>query len=146
MEDKNVPHYLRLKVSHPTLIKFQKLADLADELGLVIAIDGGQMAVYDRDQPYVFNVRDTEQTGWEKSFYSFPPCTEYFIKYENPEYIRLEKIKHEKYKAEQKEKEEQDRAAKLLAEKAAEEERIKVLEEKERKTLAFLKAKYESQI
>lgn len=137
MEDKNVPHYLRLKASHPTLIKFQKLAELADELGLVIAIDGGQMAVYDRDQPYVFNVRDTEQTGWEKSFYSFPPSTEYFIKYENPEYIRLEKIKHEKYKTEQKEKEEQAKAAKLLAEKAAEEERIKVFEKKSERLSHF---------
>lgn len=147
MEDKNVPRYLRLKAEHPTLVKFQKLADLADELGLVISIDGGQMVIYDRDKPYVvFNVKDIEQTSWEKSFISFPPSTEFFIKYENPEYIRLEKIKHEQYKAKQKEKEEQAKAAKLLAEQQEEKDRMKALEEKERKILAELKAKYESQV
>jgi len=141
---KEVPQYFRLKADHPTLIKFEKLADLADELGLVISIDGGQMVIYDRDKPYSFNVRDIEQTSWEKSFTSFPPCTEYFIKYENPEHIKLEKIKLEQWKAEQKEIEDKEKAAKIEAERKQEEERIKAIEEKERKMLSELKAKYES--
>ena len=139
---KNVSQYLRLKDNHPTLKKFEKLCSLAEELGLSINVDSQQIILHDLDQPKIaFLVKDIED--WAALVCAIPPTTEYYIRYENPEYIALQAERTKQSAIQRQEKEAKELAEKLLRQKA-EQERVAIdLEKKERAQLVELKRKYE---
>ena len=74
-----------LRDDDPTLIKFNKLCELAEDLGITLRFKGNNCFIEDRDRvpnsPPIF-LRDTEKAY---SFDTFPPTTEYMLVHENPE-------------------------------------------------------------
>lgn len=143
---KSVPEKLRLKENHPSKIKFEKLCDLADELGISIYSDSS-LYFSDKDKPDItFHIEDIESTSWEKSCREFPPTFEVHLTFHNPEYSALQ---NEIWAKKQEEKRQQEEALRLKREQEAiemEKKRLKQIEAKERKLLQDLKAKYENEV
>lgn len=133
---------LRLKDSHPTHIKLMKLYDLAEELRIVLEFDGNVCTVSDRENGLEVEIEDIE--GDHGGVSSFPHPTEFKLTYENPKYTEFKAKEQAEYWA--KLQLEKETKAKLEAEKkqAEAEAAIRFKEEQERKTLADLKAKYET--
>jgi len=140
----NIPQYLRLKDNHPTMVKFNKLCELAEELGISIEWHGQDVIIEDaerdKDLPPIF-LKDIEQDHW---FDSFPPNTEFKMIYNNPEFLKRQELEHQKYLSEKAERERAALEQKRIAEEQARLRRQRELEDSERAMLEALKAKYES--
>jgi len=135
------PRYLRLLDNHPTMVKLNKLAELADELGITILFSSHTTVVYDNEFPNPIEMYDADH-GSEYPVSDFPPTMEFVLRYENPEYIKLkeeERIKFEEERV-QREKAKQEE----IKRKAAEDQRRRELETTriEMAELARLKEKY----
>lgn len=80
--------YLRLKSTHPTAKKFDKLCQMADKLGISIEVYSHRMFLTDHDHEntvfYIDDIEDAAGGPGDGSFTSFPPTTEYKITYEDP--------------------------------------------------------------
>lgn len=108
--------YLRLKDSHPTMQKLDKLFALAEELGISIAFNSyGVATVYDskhgKDLP-PFRMQDIDNPDYPME--SLPPTLEFQVVYENPKYLEAARLEYTARK-------EQER---LAAEARAESEKI----------------------
>ena len=72
----------KLKDNHPTMIKLNKLFELADELGVSISFYGHRAVVNDIDRSnndpilYLEDIEDTNNNMAE-----FPPATEFKVVY-----------------------------------------------------------------
>ena len=72
----------KLKDNHPTMIKLNKLFELADELGISISFYGHRAVVNDIDRSdddpilYLEDIEDTNNNMAE-----FPPATEFKVVY-----------------------------------------------------------------
>jgi hypothetical protein len=134
--------YKKLKDSHPTMKKLQKLEDLAEELGICIYFSSNGTIVNDTDFEHDIYMLDIEDHN--TCINTFPCSTEYILRYENPEYIKEQDRIYAERKAQQEEKE---RLAKIENERILQEaeQKQKAAEEaKERAELLRLKNKYES--
>ncbi len=133
---------LRLDEDHPTFVKFNKLCDLADELGIKLCFQNNNLILIDQnsDLPSI-DIEDIEPNHW---FDSFPPTTEFVLTYTNPEYTRLNELAILAYKAEIEAKELALREQARIAKEQEELRRLKEVEDSERNMLSFLKQKYES--
>ena len=50
-QDKSAPpQYIKLKEAHPTFVKFAKLADFAEELGISFSFESCGVIIYDKDR------------------------------------------------------------------------------------------------
>ncbi len=131
--------YLVLKENHPTMVKFNKLYDLAEELGIKISFSIGICIIQDRGIPHLFEVRDVEDYH---GITSFPHGMETKIVYENPEYVAYraqeQKEYEEKVAAEKLAKAERDEALRIKWATAAKERQ----EMHEKAQLRVLIAKY----
>jgi hypothetical protein len=140
----DMPKVLRLKEKHPTAIKFERLCQYAEDLGISIDWHGLKVFLYDKDRdsslPPIY-LQDIEENHW---ITSFPPTTEYYLLSENPEYLAL-RAKEEQERLLRIEEEKRARALQL-EEKIRQEElaRQAQLEASERALLESLKKKYES--
>lgn len=134
---------LRCRESHPTVQKYIKLSDLAEELGISLAFESGCCIVYDRDRDHNLPpilLEDIE--GNDRRIHTFPYEFEYKMVYDNPEY--LEAIRKDGEERNRKRQEELARKAAEEASKQAAQAKKKAeeLELKERAILAELKRKY----
>lgn len=136
----NIPKLLRLRSHHPTMEKFNKLCEYAEDLGISVEWRGQDVIIHDnqrgKDLPPIF-LENIEEGHW---FSSFPPNTEYKLVYDNPEYLVQKEKEQQEYLEQKRIAEEKARVAKEQAEQL----RLKQIEESERFLLASLKAKYES--
>ena len=142
-----ISRYLGLKDSHPTMIKLQKLSDLADELK--ISFDFSENGTYVEDQDFPdknFIMYDLET---DSGVMQFPPALEFRITYTNPAYLAEEKRLREELDEKNRVRREQEAEARRIKQEKIEEERKALLarqaietERKEREQLAALKAKY----
>ena len=143
MVEKKISEYMRLKDNHPTMVKLQKLYDLAEELKIQISFSQSLSVVNDRDLPEDHPMFRLEDLDSGEAVEEWPPTFEYKIIYQNPAYIteetRLRKEREATAVAENKKKAE----AQVARRKAEEEERKQETERKERAELARLKRKYE---
>lgn len=138
-----IPKILKLKNNHPTMIKFNKLCDFAEELGLSLDLGGNFIILEDRDRDDnlpMLELHDLENDTCP----SIPPTMEFKIIYDNPEYLEYEKkqseiMDKERLEKNRLEKLKQDEELRIRKEKEA-----KQIEDNERKQLAILKAKYEN--
>lgn len=140
---KKINRQLRLTDKHPTMVKFMKVYDLMDELGLSISFHGHRTTVEDRDRdpnlPHLY-LEDIESQ--DSPMNEFPPATEFCLIYDNPEYLAEQKrLLDERRKSEAqakliKDNLEKERKLAEQAEAAARKER------EERAVLAKLKNKY----
>lgn len=134
--------YLECKDDDPTLEKYMKLSDLAEELGISLSFTGGRCEVIDRnrgdDLPPIY-LEDLESDPYVNTF---PYCFEFRMIYENPVYI--EKRNRELAEHKLKMQELQLKKEAEAAEKAAMEEkrRVEEIENTERGILARLLKKY----
>ncbi len=138
-----IPQYLRLKDNHPTIIKLNKLTDLAEKLGLCISFYNHRCLLEDRDRdknlPSLY-IEDIE--GGFSNVNSFPNEMEYKVTYENPAYLaeekriyeeamKLQKIKEaEKLALEEKSKKER-RAQQLIRDVAETERKLELLKQQQ---------------
>jgi len=103
----DLPRRLWLKDNHPTMVKFNKLCDYAEELGLTISFCNNSTVIEDtkRDPklPTLF-VEDNED-GTPVGV--FPPGLEFKVVYENPEYLTQKKQEDEAYSRMRAEEEDQ---------------------------------------
>lgn len=144
MSEKHIPETLVLKDTHPTIVKFHKLMDFADELGLTIEFGNYSVNLYDRDRDASLpplQISDIE--GRDNVIRDFPPALDFYVWYQNPLFLKQEEEK----RAEQQRiyKEQQEAQQRKLAEEHAqrkEQARIEI-EQRERAQLAHLKQKYE---
>lgn len=143
MNTEKIARTLRCKDNHPTMQKYIKLAELAEELGISLYFSAGRCIVNDRDRdsnlPTIY-LEDIE----DQFVYDFPYTFEYKMIYDNPVYLEEQK-KESAEKARKREIEEKRKAEEAAAKKAEEEKRkAEELECKERALLLDLKRKYES--
>jgi len=142
MKSNSMPQRLRLKDTHSTAIKLQKIFDLADELGISFSFSSYGVYVSDRERDENLPDISIEDIETGHLIDSLPPTTEFKLTYDNPEYLKQVKIENQEYNAKRAE-EERLKKEKELAKKAEEEaRRAAALEAKERAILAELKAKY----
>lgn len=136
---------LVLKDNHPTMIRFNKLCQVADELGLRISFHGQAMVLEDlhRENLPPLMIEDIEEDHTHTWCADFPPGTEVKLVYDNPVY--LEEKRKEQEERDRKYHEEQRLAQeKRLAAEEAERKRVeRETEAQDRKLFAELKAKYE---
>lgn len=136
--------FLRLKDTHPTMVKLNRLIDLASELGISISYSDNMVVVSDKDRdpklPHLF-LQDLDSSDYPPS--DFPPIFDFKIIYDNPEYLEnCDKIQKEECRK-------ADEARKVWQEKVAAEQReaiallAKQKENEERLLLTQLKEKYE---
>jgi hypothetical protein len=135
-----IPQRMRLKDTHPTMIKLMKLYDLAEELKLTLMFDG-PLFLQDGDQPDLHGL-EIQEVDMGGEVCDFPPTFEFKATYRNPKYEAEQKRIFEEQTAkihqlaEQGRKEKAERLAKEAEERRAEAER------KERAELVRLKTKY----
>ena len=144
MTDKKTARFLRLKDEHPTMVKLNKLYDLAEELGLSLSFESFQTTVFDKDRdeklpPVILEYTDTDSD--DKAVGEWPPTFEFVARYENPKYLTEQEAEREvQYKAEQEcQKQAAEKSAAAAA--AAVVARRRRVEQQEREQLASLKAK-----
>ena len=140
----NIPKLLKLKDNHPTMAKFNKLCEYADELGIGIEWSGQTVIVHDSNRdsnlPPIF-LKDIEDGSWVSCF---PPTTEFKLIYDNPEYLAQKEREQKEYLENLAEKKRLAEEQARIAKEQAELRRLKELEESERFLLASLKLKYEN--
>lgn len=74
-----MPKQFRLKENHSTFQKFDKLRDMAEEMGIHMSFQSGYCILTDMDKPNIrFYVEDVEGEG---QVWSFPPTNETKIIY-----------------------------------------------------------------
>lgn len=133
--------YLRLKESHPTMVKLAKLCEFADELGIQLSYYGMRTLLQDSDMPNITMYVDDIES--KDAINEFPFTFEYKITYENQVWLKERQLESEKRAAELKEAEIKRIAAeeqkRIEGEKKAQDKK----KQEELKLLADLKAKYE---
>jgi hypothetical protein len=137
-----IAQYLRLKDNHPTMVKLNKLYDLAKDLGITISFNGHVTVVHDNDRDDLPHLR-LEDMDSNDSIKDWPPASEFMVIYENPAHIAERKQLFEQQMAEIKRlvKEADERDA--IKKQEQEVEHLRKVEEQERAKLVELKAKYE---
>jgi hypothetical protein len=140
---KKISPRLKLKDNHPTMVKFYKLMNLAEDLGISFAVHSSRWEVIDSDRdPNLPPLWLEDIEDGLNSMGEFPPITECKMVYDNPAYLEEQKRLAEEFQAAQKVKKEEEQRAKDF-EKA----RLKALQEAQEKLLLKnLKLKYEPQI
>ena len=142
MAESKVSRYLKLKDNHPTMVKLNKLYDLAEELGISISFGQHRSFVNDRDRDDKLPPLVIEDTDNGEPIQEWPPVFEFKVIYDNPAYLAQEKAEQDERNKKRKEEEakrESERKAKEEADRLA---RERAAEQKERAELARLKAKY----
>lgn len=142
MTEKKISPYLKLRDNHPTMVKLQKLYELADELGIHISFHSHRTVVQDNDQKQDLPPMFLEELDSGESIQEWPPVFEYKVIYQNPAHIAQENAEREerdKIRKAEEAKREADRKAK---EKVEADARKRAEEQRERAELARLKAKY----
>lgn len=134
----------RLKENHSTAIRFAKLCDITNELGLCITFNNNGLVLQDlkhSDLPPIL-IEDIEDDHARTWISEFPPATEYKLVYDNPIYLEERRKEQEEYsrKLQEEERLEQKKREKQERDEKARER--KEIEREERKLLAKLKAKY----
>ena len=141
----SIPKRLVLKDTHPTMVKFNKLYALAEELGISISFYNHTAIVEDKDREKNLPPLHLEYVDGSDFDSSFPPVFEYKLVYDNPAYLeeqrrlldeRVAKQETERLATETKLKE-----ANALAEKKRQEQ----FEARERAELARLQEKYKNE-
>lgn len=138
--------YLRLKENHPTMVKLNKLFELADELGISISYHcSGPVVQDDEWEGEEINLRDIEDEGSRTyAITTFPPTTEWRAIVDNPKYIEEENKRREEYNKKIAEEKRIAEENKLAKEKKLEDARLERIKISELELLKNLKAKYES--
>lgn len=139
-----ISEWLKLKDSHPTMIKLMKLYDLANELGIHIQF-GHRSVILDEDRDVNLPPMFLEDLDNGDSVTEWPPTFDFKVVSENPEYKAAAKQAHNEWKAKEAEKEQLLIEAKRAKEQAEQEIKRQEIETKELKELARLKKKYEDQ-
>jgi hypothetical protein len=142
-EMNKVARRLILKDDHPTMVKLNKLADLAEELGISISFYGQSTLINDRDREIGLPELLIEDIESNEPVDVFPPNFEFKVIYDNPIWVEQKRLEYEEYCRTRNEKAAQAKAEKELAEKQAAERVAELQEMRERATLAALKSKYE---
>jgi len=139
---KKVSRSLRLTENNPTMQKLTKLCELADELGISITFHQGGVCVVDNDRDDSLPDLYLEDIEPGHHVNNFPPCTEYKLIYDNPEYLVQQSREYYERRAREAAAD-AEKAAKAKAKaKAKAARRAAELEVSERHVLATLKAKY----
>jgi len=136
-----IPQQLRFRDNHPTMVKFDKLCQLADELGISLSFYGSRTIIKDRDNEASTTVF-LEDIETDDCVGDFPPTLEFKMVRENPEYRAEQDRQAEAYRQERADREKKEREAAFAAEKVRAEKAAKELEAKERRQLAELRKKY----
>ena len=140
-EKKMPPRYMRLKETHPTMVKLDKLYQLAEELGIHIEFLGQATIVRDEQVKGLPPCR-MEDVDNREAISEWPPTFEYCLHYDNPAFIAAEKADYDAHMAQisalTRQHEEEQRARKAAEKKAREE----AIERQERAEFIRLKAKY----
>lgn len=138
---------LRLKDTHPTMVKLNQVLDLADKLGVSVSVENFVTLLHDAENQTVFYMEDADHNG--EPVTDFPPALEFNVFMDNPAYLAWEKQETEKRDQERaeairlaEEKTKKIREAAQAKRKAEELAAAIALEEKERAELARLKAKF----
>lgn len=143
-ENKKPSRYLHLKDNHPTMVKLNKLNDLAIELGIQISfMRGWRTIVQDNERDTNLPALYLEEIDDGQAIEEFPPTFEYKVIYDNPEYLTALKQEQEEYDKNRAQRERDDAEIAVAAQKAKEEKRARELEQQERAELARLKNKYQ---
>lgn len=140
--EKKVYPYLKLKDNHPTMVKLNKLYELAEELGISISFSSMRTIVQDRDRDSNLPPLYLEDLENGESIQEWPPVFEYKVIYDNPEHLAKEKADNEERDRKRKEEEAKRETERKAKEKAEKEARARAEEQRERTELARLKAKY----
>lgn len=135
--------YLRCRDEHPTVVKLQKLFDLADELGISFEIIEQSCVVYDSERDS--NLPGLQLQDIETGDFGgvFPPPLEYKLIYDNPVYLKEQQDRLEEDRRLSKERAETLRLQFEQEKIANEKKKQLVIEAKERALLSELKLKYE---
>jgi hypothetical protein len=136
--DKKIPEYMRLKDTHSTMVKLDKLAAFAEELGISLNFFQQATFIQDNGLPQDHPQLRLEDTDNGEAISEWPPVFEYKVIFENPAYLADQKIKHEEYVKREAERE-RERLAKAKAEKEAHALQV---EKAERAELARLQKKF----
>jgi len=139
--EKLPPRFLRLTDKHIISQKFNKLCLLAEELELQIMIDCGRMFIKDFTTGEELSVIDCDSD--DNCIESFPPVTDFYIRKDNPAYIKEYKIQEDKRLAEREAKQNELNAKKAQEDCIRKAKQESSIQEKEKQILATLKAKYE---
>lgn len=142
MTEKKISQYLKLKDNHPTMIKLQKLYDLAEDLGISISFHNHRTIVEDRERDRNLPTMFLEEVDGSESVGEWPPIFEYKVIYDNPAYLAQQKAEQEERDKKRKEEEAKKEAERKAKEDAEKIRRAKAEEQRERTELARLKAKY----
>ncbi len=136
--DKPPPRRMLLKESHIVMQKFNKLCDLADEMGISLSFYGHGASISFLDKEYY--IEDIEGDSHVVS--SLPPCTEVKIVYDNPDYIAF----RDKEDTERRKKQAEEKAVAEAKKEAEAQARLVAMEQQkerqEREQYAKLKEKY----
>ena len=99
-EVKKISKRLFLKDTHPTMVKINKLYDLAEELGISFHFESGCCLVLDNDRDS--NLPDLLLEDIEENHHvnSFPVVTEFKVVYDNPAYLAEQKRQYDARKIE----------------------------------------------
>ena len=138
MSDKKISEYMRLKDTHPTMVKLDKLAAFAEELGISLNFFQQATFIQDNSLPQDHPQLRLEDTDNGEAISEWPPVFEYKVIFENPVYLAKQKADHEEYVKKEAERE-RERKAKVKAEKEAFEREA---ERAERAELARLQKKF----
>lgn len=138
---KEPARYMRLKDGHPTMVKLNKLFQLADELGISISYSSSGAATI-RDLDFVDGVAPLILSDIEHSEYPMEdfPCTlDFKVTYENPAYLVYlgEQQRAKELEVEMKRRQEDQ----LLAEKKAKEAERKAKAKKTRRANRIINLK-----
>jgi hypothetical protein len=143
-EKSKISKRMQLKPNHSTMKKIEKLCETADKLGIAFYFSNMGVVVTDESRDKTLPDLILEDIEEGEIFCSFPFELEYKVCYDNPEYLKQERLEWEAKLARetqvQKEKEE-------LRRKKEDERRVqaaKEAEEAERKLYEKLKKKYET--
>ena len=143
MSDKQpIAQVLKLKDAHPTMIKLNKLYDLAEELGIRISFGTRETLVHDLERDNKLPPLLLQDLDNGESIQDWPPCFEYKAVYRNPAWLAKETAENEertKARVADFAKQESERQAK---EQAIADAQAREQELKERAELARLKNKY----
>lgn len=123
----SIPQFKRLLDNHPTMVKLQKLFDLAMKLGITISFNGHDTIVEDIDGGISLPLMRLRGAESDSPVDTVPYDLEYKVVFESSEYI-----------AEQKRLEEEHRLACLEQKKKEQEERERQITEANKKHQAEL--------
>jgi hypothetical protein len=141
-EVKKVSPLLKLKESHPTMVKLFKLYDLAEKLGIHISFGGHRTIVQDNDRDEKLPPLFLEDIDSGEAVQEWPPVFEFKVIYDNPAFLAKEQEERKERNRLAEEQEAKREAALKAKQKADAEKRAREEERKDRAELARLKAKY----